>query len=147
MFAADFALAWSFGIAFQYFSIVPMREDVGKLEAVWAAPGAAGSLIARLFFVGIALSYNPAMAGVEKVMVSMPGELLRRIDRAADRRGTSRSAFLQEAARRELGWPDPDQIETALERGQAALANAGSFESAKLIREERDSRDARDRRR
>ena len=37
MFAADFALAWSFGIAFQYFSIVPMREEVGELEGVWAA--------------------------------------------------------------------------------------------------------------
>lgn len=37
MFAADFVLAWSFGIVFQYFSIVPMREDVGWLEGIWAA--------------------------------------------------------------------------------------------------------------
>jgi hypothetical protein len=37
MFAADFALAWLFGIVFQYFSIVPMREEVGRLEGVWQA--------------------------------------------------------------------------------------------------------------
>lgn len=37
MYAADFALAWTFGIAFQYFSIVPMREDVGRLEGIWQA--------------------------------------------------------------------------------------------------------------
>jgi hypothetical protein len=37
MFVADFTLAWSFGIAFQYFSIVPMREDVGRVEGIWAA--------------------------------------------------------------------------------------------------------------
>lgn len=36
MFAADFTLAWSFGIAFQYFSIVPMRE-VGRLRGIWVA--------------------------------------------------------------------------------------------------------------
>jgi predicted transcriptional regulator len=82
-----------------------------------------------------------------KVMVSMPDELLERIDRAADQRGTSRSAFLQEAARRELGWPDPAAIDAALARGRAALKGAGSFEATELIRAERDSRDARDRRR
>jgi hypothetical protein len=37
MYVADFVLAWTFGIAFQYFSIVPMREDVGRLAGVWAA--------------------------------------------------------------------------------------------------------------
>jgi Domain of unknown function (DUF4396) len=37
MYAADFALAWTLGIAFQYFSIVPMREGVGRLEGVWQA--------------------------------------------------------------------------------------------------------------
>jgi hypothetical protein len=30
----DFALAWTLGIAFQYFTIVPMRDDVGKLEGI-----------------------------------------------------------------------------------------------------------------
>jgi hypothetical protein len=36
-FALDFALAWSFGIVFQYFSIVPMRDDVGPLRGIWVA--------------------------------------------------------------------------------------------------------------
>jgi hypothetical protein len=82
-----------------------------------------------------------------KVMVSIPDELLTRIDREADERGTTRSGFLQEAARRELGWPDPARVDAALNRGRAALAGAGSFESAELIRSEREARDARDRRR
>ena len=80
-------------------------------------------------------------------MVSVPADLLERIDRAAAERGTSRSGFLQEAARRELGWPDPMAIDAALKRGRAALAGAGGFESGKLIRAERDARDAGDRRR
>ncbi len=33
----DFALAWTFGIVFQYFTIVPMRDDLGKLAGVWQA--------------------------------------------------------------------------------------------------------------
>ena len=34
---ADFALAWTLGIAFQYFTIVPMRDDLGKLAGIWQA--------------------------------------------------------------------------------------------------------------
>jgi predicted transcriptional regulator len=82
-----------------------------------------------------------------KVMISMPDELLERVDRAAAARGTTRSAFLQEAARKTLGWPDAATIDGALERGRDALATAGHFESTQLIRSERDGRDARDRRR
>jgi hypothetical protein len=33
----DFALAWTFGIVFQYFTIVPMRDDVGRLAGIWQA--------------------------------------------------------------------------------------------------------------
>lgn len=87
------------------------------------------------------------MARTTKVMISLPEDLLARIDRAATERETSRSAFLQEAARRELGWPDAAVIDAALERGRAALAGAGSFESSDLIRADRDARDADDRRR
>lgn len=87
------------------------------------------------------------MSKAAKVMVSIPDELLVRIDREAGERGTTRSGFLQEAARRELGWPDPAQIDAALDRGRAALARAGSFEAVELIRSEREARDARDRRR
>ena len=35
--ALDFALAWTLGIVFQYFTIVPMRRDVRALEGVWLA--------------------------------------------------------------------------------------------------------------
>jgi metal-responsive CopG/Arc/MetJ family transcriptional regulator len=82
-----------------------------------------------------------------KVMISMPVDLLERIDREAAARRSSRSASLQEAARRELGWPDPAAIDAAVERARAALAEAHRFESAELIRTERDARDERDRRR
>jgi predicted transcriptional regulator len=84
---------------------------------------------------------------VAKVFISISDDLLERVDREAQRRHTSRSAWLQEAARRELGWPEPDAIDGALERGRAALAATGSFESVELIRAERDERDADDRRR
>ncbi len=36
-FVADFVFAWTLGIAFQYFSIVPMRNDLGPLAGIWAA--------------------------------------------------------------------------------------------------------------
>lgn len=78
-------------------------------------------------------------------MISMPQDLLARVDRVAHERGTTRSSFLQEVVRRALGWPDPVAFDAALERGRSALADAGAFDSADLIREERDARDARDR--
>jgi hypothetical protein len=31
---ADFVLAWSLGVAFQYFTIVPMRDDLGKAAGI-----------------------------------------------------------------------------------------------------------------
>lgn len=82
-----------------------------------------------------------------KVLISMPDELLERVDREARRRGATRSGLLQDAAQRELGWPDPAALDAAVERGRAALEGAGSFESAELIREARDARDASDRHR
>ena len=33
----DFPLAWAFGIVFQYFTIAPMRDDIGKLSGLWLA--------------------------------------------------------------------------------------------------------------
>lgn len=80
-------------------------------------------------------------------MISIPEDLLERVDRVVAERGTSRSAFLQEVVRRELGWPDPIAFDAALKRGRGALASTGAFDSAEVIREERDARDARDRRR
>jgi len=84
---------------------------------------------------------------VAKILISIPDDLLRLIDRAAAGRGTSRSRFLQEAATRELGWPSAAELGLALDRGRAALAGIGSFESSDLIQQQRGSLDARDRRR
>ena len=97
--------------------------------------------------VGIASSYTRVMAKAAKVMISLPPDLLERLDRVVRERGTSRSAFLQGVVRRELGWPDPVAFDAAVDRGRRALAAAGAFESAELIREERDARDERDRHR
>jgi predicted transcriptional regulator len=82
-----------------------------------------------------------------KVLISLPDDLLERIDREARVRGSTRSAFLQEAAQRELGWPSRESLNAALQRGRDALAGLGPFESADLIRDERLEHDARDRRR
>jgi predicted transcriptional regulator len=84
---------------------------------------------------------------VAKVFISLPDDLLERVDRAARQRSTTRSAFLQQAARHELGWPDADAVDDAIKRGRAALASAGRFDSTELIRSDRDERDAGDRRR
>ncbi len=56
-----------------------------------------------------------------------------------------------QAARRELAWKNPQEIDAALERARSALASGrkalrlsprvGRFESAGLIRRERDRRD------
>jgi hypothetical protein len=35
--AVDFVLAWTLGIGFQYYTIVPMRKSAGKLEGIWQA--------------------------------------------------------------------------------------------------------------
>jgi hypothetical protein len=84
---------------------------------------------------------------MSKVLISIPDELLAAIDREASARGDSRSSFLQAAARRELGRPSKARIQAALERGQRALHDVGAFESADVIRADRDARDAADRRR
>lgn len=77
--------------------------------------------------------------GMAKVMVSLPEELLLRVDEEARRRSTSRSGLLAEAARRELDRRDPDVIARAVERSRARFAEAGSFEAADLVRGDRDA--------
>jgi hypothetical protein len=83
---------------------------------------------------------------VRKVLISMSDDLLQEIDRESSARGMTRSRFLEGAARRELD-ERADRIRAALERGQAALADAGSFDAAQLVRAGRDTLDARDQRR
>ena len=36
-YALDYVVAWAVGIAFQYFAIKPMRDDLSRMGAVWAA--------------------------------------------------------------------------------------------------------------
>ena len=48
-----------------------------------------------------------------KVMVSLPADLLEDLDQEASRRGSSRSALLAVAARRELQQSDPAEVEAA----------------------------------
>jgi hypothetical protein len=82
-----------------------------------------------------------------KVLISLPDDLLDRIDREVRAHGGNRSGFIQDAARRQLVWPTAESLGVALDRGRAALAGMGRFESADLIGEQRQAQDARDRRR
>jgi metal-responsive CopG/Arc/MetJ family transcriptional regulator len=75
-----------------------------------------------------------------KVMVSIPDDLLADIDAEATRRETSRSALLADAARRELSRRDSAEIAEAIARSESRFAGAGRFESADLIRADRDAR-------
>jgi predicted transcriptional regulator len=76
-----------------------------------------------------------------KVLISVPDELLQRIDGEARARSLTRSAFIEEAARHELGWSGADAIDAALALGRQALAGSGAFESAELIRLDRETHD------
>lgn len=78
-----------------------------------------------------------------KVMISLPDDVLARIDDEAKRRRTTRSALLREAALRELGHPDAVSVEAAVARSRSRFNSVGRFEAASLIRAERDARDRR----
>ena len=76
-----------------------------------------------------------------KVMVSIPDDLLERIDAVASERGESRSAFLQEAARTRLGEPDPALSEAIAEIEELFTDIPADVPPAHvLIRRDRDSR-------
>jgi hypothetical protein len=77
---------------------------------------------------------------VSKVMVSLPDDLLAEIDAEVKRRSTSRSALLAAAARRELARRDRADVAAAIERSEGRFRAAGSFESADLVRADRDDR-------
>lgn len=83
------------------------------------------------------MSYTPSMS---KVMISLPEDLLATIDAEAQRRELSRSAFLAAAARRELKRRDPKAVTAAIARSEARFRDAGVFESAALVRGDRDDR-------
>ena len=73
-----------------------------------------------------------------KVMVSLPDELLAELDAEVARRSTSRSALLALAARRELSPTDPAVLAAAIQRSESRFAGSGPFESADLVRSDRD---------
>jgi metal-responsive CopG/Arc/MetJ family transcriptional regulator len=75
---------------------------------------------------------------MSKIMVSLPEDLLRRLDEEAKRRSVSRSALLAVAARRELARRTPDAVAAAIARSEARFLRAGSFEASDLVREQRD---------
>jgi metal-responsive CopG/Arc/MetJ family transcriptional regulator len=72
-----------------------------------------------------------------KVMVSIPDDLLARIDAGAAERGESRSAFLREAARMRLGEPDPGLLE-AMESMRGVLVGVRGPTAAEAVRQDRD---------
>jgi metal-responsive CopG/Arc/MetJ family transcriptional regulator len=73
-----------------------------------------------------------------KVMVSLPADLLADLDREAARRGSTRSALLAVAARRELEQQDPAELDALIEQARSALRTGAPFEAADLVRAERD---------
>ena len=73
-----------------------------------------------------------------KVMVSLPADLLADLDREAARRGSTRSALLAVAARRELEQQNPSELDALLEQARSAMRVGGAFEAADLVRAVRD---------
>lgn len=73
-------------------------------------------------------------------MVSLADDLLAQIDAEVRRRATTRSALLATAARRELARRDNDLVAAAIHRSERRFQDAGAFEAADLVREDRDSR-------
>jgi metal-responsive CopG/Arc/MetJ family transcriptional regulator len=75
-----------------------------------------------------------------KVMVSLKDDLLGEIDAEAERRHTTRSAFLAVAASRELARRDSATVQAAIARSEQRFRGAGSFDAADLVRDDRESR-------
>ena len=76
---------------------------------------------------------------VAKVMISVPDELLKRIDGRARSVGETRSGFLQRLAERELEVAerrDDEEVNRLLDSGRLDL---GGADIAQLIREDRES--------
>jgi hypothetical protein len=79
----------------------------------------------------------PDILFLMKVMVSIPDDLLARIDAGAAERGESRSAFLQEAARMRLGEPRPEVLE-AIEWVERNQIGGKGLTAAEAVRQDRD---------
>lgn len=78
--------------------------------------------------------YTPPMA---KVMISIPDALLGALDAEVRRRRTSRSALLQDAARRELGLLRRDRDTLLADLDALSASWAGPVDAAALVRADR----------
>jgi metal-responsive CopG/Arc/MetJ family transcriptional regulator len=72
-----------------------------------------------------------------KVMISIPDSLLEMFDAEVKRRRTTRSALLQEAARRELGLLRRDRAAVIADLDEMSRTWAGPSDAAALIRADR----------
>jgi metal-responsive CopG/Arc/MetJ family transcriptional regulator len=73
-----------------------------------------------------------------RITLSLPDDLLKRIDEEARRRSISRSALIAIAARHEVSERDPDALAEAIVRSEARFREAGAFEASDLVRQTRD---------
>jgi metal-responsive CopG/Arc/MetJ family transcriptional regulator len=72
-----------------------------------------------------------------KVMISLPDDLLGALDAEVERRRTSRSALLQDAARRELGLLRRDRDAVLADLDELSRSWAGPVDAGALVRAER----------
>lgn len=77
---------------------------------------------------------------MSKVMVSIPDDLLQRLDHEARKRSLTRSALLAAAVRRELERPGSDEVSAAIARSEARFQRSPAFDAARIVRADRDTR-------
>lgn len=87
----------------------------------------------------LAISNTVYTHPVAKVMISVPDELLKRIDAHAQDVGESRSGFLQLLAERELEAVDRRDDEEVNRLLDSVHIDLGGADIAQLIREDRES--------
>lgn len=75
--------------------------------------------------------------GMAKVMISIPDDLLGALDAEVGRRGTTLSALLQEAAKRELGLLRRTPGEVLADLHELSGSWTGPIDAAKLVPAER----------
>jgi hypothetical protein len=81
--------------------------------------------------------YTHSMA---KVMISIPDDLLERLDAHAKSAGETRSGFLQQLAERELGTADDNRRQEVEQLLDLLSAEPLGGNATQIIREARDSR-------
>ncbi len=78
--------------------------------------------------------YTPPVA---KVMISIPDPLLDALDAEVERRNTTRSALLQDAARREVGLLRREREAVLADLDALSRAWGGPVDAAALVRADR----------